>query len=44
MVEEKMYAIKKIAVPYDGISNPKEHKYFREVKSIMSLNHVNIVR
>ncbi|EAR94510.3 Serine/Threonine kinase domain protein (macronuclear) [Tetrahymena thermophila SB210] len=44
MVEEKIYAIKKIAVPYDGFSNPKEHKYFREVKSIMSLNHINIVR
>ncbi|KAL4511612.1 hypothetical protein ABPG72_012457 [Tetrahymena utriculariae] len=44
LVEEKIYAIKKIAVPYDGFSNPKEHKYFREVKSIMSLNHINIVR
>lgn len=42
--EEQTYAVKIIAVPFDGLSNPAHHKYFREVKSILNLNHLNIVR
>lgn len=42
--EDKTYAIKKIVVPFDRDTNPKNHKYFREVTSIMSINHIHIVR
>ncbi|EGR34425.1 transcription factor hap5a family protein, putative, partial [Ichthyophthirius multifiliis] len=42
-VEQKIYAIKQIAVPFEPGQNPTEHKYYREVKSMNSLNHPNIV-
>lgn len=42
--EEKFYAIKMIIIPLDLDTKLEENKFFQEVKSMVELNHKNIIR